>query len=465
MNPVRFTPDKLTRRPILLCAIIAVLIAASLACNVPDALTNINPTAVAEVDVTVLAAEVRNAPYIQLVPSEYCPGQLVTMRWGAGPQLPDCDHASTDAERASCKRVDTYTSGFSDTTPDYHTDTQFEGSFEFISPNDAYGGMIWAEIRVHYPDRASIIRQDTSYEIGGQAVDIQYSLTCDPESDTWQWLPAQARVHDYADPVEPWFPYGYLELNTCAAIVDHSNAGQAFGATFADADGTSVSGSDLDGYTVDQVHVVPNTPEAAAVAGTACAEGDPSPATGVSNGAGVPAIFTWHYNVECSLPEDMHGASAQRCARIRPITVTAPINSDNGVTPTAPPTLAQICNLQASCGNGVCEAGCETGNSCAADCAESAGICADHGGVAWTGSICACPGVIDDVTICNDDTKFDNVTAASCNMGDPSECQQQPPPTEPPPSACICACAAWSQTAYPPTCVSWRDCNGNSCSP
>jgi hypothetical protein len=52
----------------------------------------------------------------------------------------------------------------------------------------------------------------------------------------------------------------------------------------------------------------------------------------------------------------------------------------------------------------------------------SADLCANNGGVQWVGEVCVCAGVVDKVTVCNDGTKFDNVTEQTCPP-DPAACQ------------------------------------------
>jgi hypothetical protein len=237
----------------------------------------------------------------------------------------------------------------------------------------------------------------------------------------------------------------------------------AFGVDF-----TSDDGTDLEtpvGYTPDQIGVVPNTPEAGAIAGTPCSPGDPIPPRDANNG--VPGPFIWRYTLECMTPEEMHGTAADACAAMRPTSHSEAIMVEDGAipTPTAPPSgMVPLCDLQATCGNAICDAGCEDAVSCAVDCASQPGLCADHGGNAWVGTTCVCPGIIDEVTICADNTKFDHPTDASCTVADPAQCQSVPPqPTTEP--ACLCTCKVWNQSSFPPTCTKWTDCYGNTCGP
>lgn len=99
-----------------------------------------------------------------------------------------------------------------------------------------------------------------------------------------------------------------------------------------------------------------------------------------------------------------------------------------------------------SCGDSVCAAGREDAASCPADCSVSApavnsspapedeeatpdstptgaatDLCAENGGVQYQGEVCVCSGYVDQVTICNDGTKFDHVTEQTCSP-DPASC-------------------------------------------
>jgi hypothetical protein len=51
-------------------------------------------------------------------------------------------------------------------------------------------------------------------------------------------------------------------------------------------------------------------------------------------------------------------------------------------------------------------------------------VCANNGGLQWQGEVCVCAGFVDLVTVCNNGTKFDNVTDQPCSP-DPASCQDQ----------------------------------------
>jgi hypothetical protein len=94
-------------------------------------------------------------------------------------------------------------------------------------------------------------------------------------------------------------------------------------------------------------------------------------------------------------------------------------------------------------------------------------LCANNGGIANVSEICTCQGVIDRVTFCGDNTKFDNITDASCTP-DASQCQ---PTTTDGGAAtgggeclCIMVCTLYDRAG---ACVErgYRDCNGNACTP
>ncbi len=93
------------------------------------------------------------------------------------------------------------------------------------------------------------------------------------------------------------------------------------------------------------------------------------------------------------------------------------------------------------------------------------GLCANNGGIQWQGSACVCPGVMDNVTICNDGTKIDQVTDQACT---PDQACQQPPDPANPPSACPCTYVCVDQAvAAAGQCYKyeWRDCTGVVCTP
>ena len=87
--------------------------------------------------------------------------------------------------------------------------------------------------------------------------------------------------------------------------------------------------------------------------------------------------------------------------------------------------LPTICNLEETCGDGVCDQPCEDAQLCAADCQSESttDVCATLGGLQWQGELCDCAGVVDNVTICQDGTKYDNLTDVSCTP-DPKDCNE-----------------------------------------
>jgi hypothetical protein len=62
-------------------------------------------------------------------------------------------------------------------------------------------------------------------------------------------------------------------------------------------------------------------------------------------------------------------------------------------------------------------------------------LCANNGGIQWQGTACVCPGVIDNVTMCADGTKIDQVTQQTCT---PDAACDQPTDPQNPPAACAC---------------------------
>jgi hypothetical protein len=93
------------------------------------------------------------------------------------------------------------------------------------------------------------------------------------------------------------------------------------------------------------------------------------------------------------------------------------------------------------------------------------GLCANNGGIQWQGTTCVCPGLTDNVTLCNDGTKIDQVTDQACT---PEQSCDDGQPTGPdnPPSDCACNYVCVQDRAGPTNECSeygWRDCKGNVC--
>lgn len=426
------------------------LLLASLACNVPDALTNIDPTAVAAIDTTQLAAQARDDAFVRLSDHEYCPGQVMTITWDGGGQDRGCSHG-LGLEPVTCRWgviIGDYD------MPMSYSDEALGGSDEFAAVS--LRG-IRVEYRVGYPGGDASDRTyayESADVIQPAHLGSTQELICDPATLTWQWEGGELAYTDVDHSGQA------VNLNPCQAITEVCTT--ASPARLTADDGTVIElaanqcTSAFAGYLPSQIDIVPTNAELANLAGGACSPGDDPPSDpNWGNG------FLVAYRMSCSTANQMVGDAADDCAEIMLSTTVEAITSDDGSTPTptAPPSgIVPICQ----CGNGVCEADCEDSSTCAADCAATNNLCADHGGVAWQGTTCVCPGLVDEVTICGDNTKFDNVTDASCTPADPAACQASsgdPAPT----AACNCVCVAWSQVSFPPTCLKWADCNGNTC--
>jgi len=122
-----------------------------------------------------------------------------------------------------------------------------------------------------------------------------------------------------------------------------------------------------------------------------------------------------------------------------------------------------------TCGNGVCDIG-ESLESCSDDC-DISDLCGENGGVQWQGDVCVCEGLVDQVTICQDGTKIDNVTDAACTP-DPEQCRTDGAAggnggSGDDGGGGTCTCTY--QDVTPPgnmvQIFGWVDCNGNACSP
>jgi hypothetical protein len=94
------------------------------------------------------------------------------------------------------------------------------------------------------------------------------------------------------------------------------------------------------------------------------------------------------------------------------------------------------------------------------------GLCANNGGIQWQGTTCVCPGLTDNVTLCNDGTKIDQMTDQACTP-DQSCDDGQPDDPNNPPSDCACNYVCVQEKPNSNECseYGYRDCRGNVCSP
>lgn len=79
------------------------------------------------------------------------------------------------------------------------------------------------------------------------------------------------------------------------------------------------------------------------------------------------------------------------------------------------------------------------------------GLCSANGGIKWQGVICLCSGLVDQVTVCMDDSKTDTLPGANCTPR-PEDCFQPTytplPPSAPPVNACVCQCNPQQKYCY-----------------
>src|SRR5574341_222889 len=90
--------------------------------------------------------------------------------------------------------------------------------------------------------------------------------------------------------------------------------------------------------------------------------------------------------------------------------------------------------------------------------------CANNGGLQWSGEVCVCSGVVDQVIVCADGTKFDTLTNTSCTP-DPAACPvtgEEPTGQPGGQGACYCYC----DPKYIAACIQiCRDSTGAVCNP
>src|SRR5687768_10715901 len=147
------------------------LVFASLACNVPD-------------DVRLTSVVIRTTdPYFIGTPTEYCPGEMITLKWDAGAPPDECP--SRDCQWAGLSSLPFVTGGID----------PFYGSLQVL-PDPTYlgTGEYWFRYEVgregsrHHPDFVEyfISNPVPAGEPAGH-VTMSYNLECHPTRHVWYW--------------------------------------------------------------------------------------------------------------------------------------------------------------------------------------------------------------------------------------------------------------------------------------
>ena len=314
-----------------------------------------------------------------------------------------------------------------------------------------------------------------------QTVALNYEMQCDPGSRTWV-----LRQNSITPRGSPSYPIDYefdmLELSPCLGVTrvctnraaatiraDGAPGEASTSAALGPSESTfSCSMTDFDGYGLRDLDVEftdPNWPQA----GQPCTPGETVPGAHL-----LP--YTLLIGLGCITPDQMQGAG------LGVLGSTADLCMNNWTAPSAmEPIISQpggepgqelptFCNLEETCGDSVCDSPCEDAQFCPADCqptSSTSDFCATQGGLQWQGEVCTCAGVVDQVTLCQNGAKYDNVTDVSCTP-DPKDCTDNNGGNGNDGGdggQCLCLCTKYNYQLYPPACEQYRDCNGNSCTP
>lgn len=384
---------------------------------------------------------------LRVWPELRCPGEAVNIAWNGGGQYPDCAPStpgsckSNDLQIFSNIYYDLPLSGTRREEPSNSTIEVFV-KYRLYSHVNADGerqvdeveksSRSWLEAYAN-PDREP-----------EQTIAVNYEMQCDPASRTWvlrqkSITPRSAGPSPYPGDYEfdmaefsPCLGVTRVCTNRAAATIRADGAPGEASTTAAlgsSAATFSCSMDDFDGYSLGDLDVEftdPDWPQA----GQPCTPGETVP-------SGDLLPYTLLIGLGCMTPDQMQGAglgalgsTADLCRNnwLEP-SASEPIISEPGVEPGE--DLPTICNLAETCGDGVCDQPCEDAQFCAADCLPEGttptptvppqDVCADQGGLQWQGEICDCTGVVDNVTLCKNGTKVDDVTDVSCTP-DPKDC-------------------------------------------
>ena len=94
---------------------------------------------------------------------------------------------------------------------------------------------------------------------------------------------------------------------------------------------------------------------------------------------------------------------------------------------------------------------------------EGNGLCAENGGLTYQGQVCVCAGVVDNVTVCGDGTKIDEVTDIACTPD--ASCNEGSGGGGGNGGSCPCQCTEWRIDPDGIICKTMTDCHGNICGP
>lgn len=365
-----------------------------------------------------------------------CPGAIITVEWNGGAQFADCD------AEINCK----WHSLEFDPAPAGGT-----GGFDEVGPESMAGSMtirmpgrnadgstpfspeFTATYRVWIPGSFSAIDSATVNENGtgstvpgfeGESVEVTSMWECAPAADgsgtVWRL--------NYEQPDD--LPACMIAQNACAVEVDTtvSAGGEGgFSRDYAAGACDTIEEGTFDtfgwGYHPGDLTYDTTDPAYAAAIGSPCTPGDPPP-TGPGGEALDPPGF--RLNVRCAAPrafDTLEGAQACEDALNGLFTLLPGIELElDPIIPGIEP-LPSICNLDTTCGNGVCNETCENADNCADDCSL----------VPLSGTLCG-----DGVVAGDEQCEEDNQCAVGFFCGNPdtqAPCQCVALSSEPPPES------------------------------
>jgi hypothetical protein len=367
-----------------------------------------------------LASTVAPKAELSVVPALYCPGEILHVTWDARPQFSDCDRG------AHCKSAKLQ----SNTDPPVNTwdldnpwiTTTLYGSGDPVGPESppypAYvlsvniprlfsprnffryqwgspdllgggrgeGSTIFAHARAYPYGSPGLPEGATNRNI----VEVERRMVCDEDSGQWEYLPGTQTRYTrsictpegecttdvtYILPGEFSIPF-----SACSSIqevcggeegpVSFDAVGFTGGHAAFTLNSRSSCSSALAGYHPSALNgggplpITVDSPERGAMLGQPC------------TGNGLP-LRRVMYSVElspCTTPDQLIGPFATACENALTTSATEAIQSEAG-PPTGDGGLVAICDLENSCGDGACQAGCEDAVSCAQDCEPSDANC------------------------------------------------------------------------------------------
>jgi hypothetical protein len=369
-----------------------------------------------------LASTVAPKAEISVVPALYCPGEILHVTWDARPQFSDCDGGahckSAKLQSNTDPPVNTWEldNPWSTTTlygsgdpvgpesppyPAYALSVNIPGLFSPRSPfryqwgspvllggGRGNGSTIYAHARAYPYGSPGLPEGATNRNI----VEVERRMVCDEDSGQWEYLSGtQTRYTrsictpegDCTTDVTYTLPGEFsIPFSACSSIqevcggeegpVSFDAIGETGRLAVFTLNSRSTCSSALAGYHPSAFAGEGPLPVTVEGGDDQVMEGQPCTYQG-------PQLFLRRvlYRVElspCTTPDQLIGPFATACEEALTTSATEAIQSE-GALPGDEPGIATICDLENSCGDGACQAGCEDAVSCAQDCEPSDANC------------------------------------------------------------------------------------------